>query len=390
MWIWKLKLYFRASCSSNVIVKLINYNQGGIMANYTQIERRVNELRSKLSQKGLDGALITKRENYIYMSGFSGTFANLIVTKDKAILITDFRYIEQARSEASSYEIVQFYGSLSETINDLLLSYDIKRLGFEDDYVTWKTYGELVNKLNAELLPLEGAVELLRIIKDEYEIEVIKGAVRLADEAFSHVLKYIRPGVKEIEIASEIEYFLKKQGARGPSFDTIVASGERSSLPHGVASSKIIEMGDAVTLDFGAIYKEYCSDMTRTVFVGQPKEELEKIYNIVLKAQKSGLDGAVKGVTGKEIDMAARKVIIDAGYGDNFGHSLGHGVGIEIHEEPRFSPKSTTEIKNGMVVTVEPGIYVSGLGGVRIEDMIVVNDDKPIVLTGSTKEIIII
>ncbi len=361
------------------------------MANSRQIGRRVSELRDKLSQKGLDGALITKRENYIYLSGFTGTFANLLVTKDKAILITDFRYVEQARSEASYYEIVQLYDSISETLNDLITSHGIKRLGFEDDYMTWKTYDEFCNKLSSsKLVPLEGTVELLRVIKDDDEIEVIREAVRLADEAFSHVMKYIRPGVKEMEIASEIEYFLKNQGARGPSFDTIVASGERSSLPHGVASSKVIETGDAVTLDFGAVYKEYCSDMTRTVFVGNPKEELKKIYGVVLEAQKVGLDGAVKGLTGKEIDFKARKVIKDAGYGDNFGHSLGHGVGLEIHEEPRFSPKSTTEMKNGMVVTVEPGIYVSGLGGVRIEDMIVINDDKPIVLTASTKDMIIL
>ncbi len=361
------------------------------MANTIQIERRVSELRGKLIQKGLDGALITKRENYIYLSGFTGTFANLLVTKEKAILITDFRYVEQAINEAPLYEIVQFYGSINETLNELLNTNGVKKLGFEEDYMTWKNYDELGKKFSiSKLVPLKGEVELLRVIKDEDEVEVIKGAVRLADEAFSHVLKYIKPGVTEIEIASEIEYYLKKQGARGPSFDTIVASGERSSLPHGVASSKAIEIGDAVTLDFGAVYKEYCSDMTRTVFVGQPKEELKKIYGIVLKAQKAGLEGAVKGLSGKEVDLAARKVIIDAGYGDSFGHSLGHGVGIEIHEEPRFSPRSTTEIKDGMVVTVEPGIYVSGLGGVRIEDMIVVNGDKPIVLTASTKDMIII
>lgn len=361
------------------------------MANRVQIDKRVDDFRKSLIQKGLDGALITKRENYIYLSGFTGTYANLLITKDKAILITDFRYVEQANNEAPFYEIVQFQGSVEETLKELLDGNNIKKLGFEEDYMTWKAYNELNSKIKvSKLMPLEGIVELMRAIKDEDEIELIKGAVRLADEAFSHVLKYIKPGVKEIEIASELEYYLKKSGARGTSFDTIVASGERSSLPHGVASSKVIEAGDAVTLDFGAIYEEYCSDMTRTVFVGQPKEELKKIYDIVLKAQKAGIEGAVKGLTGKEVDFTARIIIKDAGYGDSFGHSLGHGVGIEIHEEPRFSPKSTTEIKNGMVVTVEPGIYVSGLGGVRIEDMIVVNDDKAIVLTASTKDMIIL
>jgi Xaa-Pro aminopeptidase len=361
------------------------------MVNQKQIERRLKELRSKLAQKGLDGVLVTKRENYIYLSNFTGTFANLLITKEKAILVTDFRYVEQARSEAPSYEIVQYQGNISVTLNDLLTSYKVKNLGFEEDYMTYKTYSDFGKKFSdIKLSPLGGAIDHLRFIKDQDEIEVIKEAVRIADEAFSHVLKYIKPGVTETEIASEIEHYLKKQGARGSSFDTIVASGVRSSLPHGVASSKAIEMGDAVTMDFGAIYKEYCSDMTRTVFVGQPKDELKKIYDIVLNAQMAGINGAVKGLSGMEIDGIARTIISDAGYGDNFGHSLGHGVGLEIHEEPRLSTQSTVKMLNGMVVTVEPGIYVSGLGGVRIEDMIVINEDKPIVLTKSTKDMIIL
>lgn len=361
------------------------------MADNNQITRRLKELRSKLSQKGIDAALITKRENYIYLSNFTGTFANLLITQDKAILVTDFRYAEQAKEQAQVFEIVQYQGNLNVTLKDLLTTNGVGTLGFEEEYLTYKAYEDLEKKLNVErLLPLEGAIEALRLIKDSGEIEVIKEAVRVADGAFSHVLKYIKPGVTETEVAAEIEHFLKKNGARGPSFDTIVASGWRSSMPHGVASNKVIELGDAVTLDFGAICNEYCSDMTRTVFVGQPKEELKKIYNIVLEAQKAGVSGAVSGLTGKEIDAISRKIISDAGFGENFGHSLGHGVGIEIHEEPRLSPQSTVKVRNGMVVTVEPGIYVSGLGGVRIEDMIVINDDTPMVLTSSTKDMIIL
>jgi len=361
------------------------------MADKNQIEKRLTELRRKLSQKGLDAALITKRENYIYMSNFSGTFANLIITHDKAILVTDFRYVQQAKEEAPSFDIIQYQGNLMITLNDLVLSNNIKVLGFEEDFMTFKAYDELAKNLEVnEFVPLAGVVESLRLIKDSGEIEVIKESVRVADEAFSHVLKYIKPGVSEMEIAAEIEYYFKRQGAKGPSFDTIVASGVRSSLPHGVASDKIIEYGDVVTMDFGAIYKEYCSDMTRTVFVGQPKEELKKIYDIVLKAQMAGIDGALSNLTGKEIDSIARNIISDAGYGENFGHGLGHGVGIEVHEEPRLSYKSILKMKNKMVVTVEPGIYVSGLGGVRIEDMIVINDDKPLVLTQSTKDMIVL
>jgi len=361
------------------------------MVSKKQIERRIRELRSILSQKGMDAALITKRENYIYMSNFTGTFANLLITHDKAILVTDFRYTEQAKEQAQLYDVVQYQGNLNVTLNDLLTSNNVKVLGFEDDYLTFKAYDDLSKKLNVDkLVPLEGAIELLRLIKDSEEIELIKEAVRVADEAFSHVLKFIKPGVTESEIAAEIEYYLKKNGARGPSFDTIVASGWRASLPHGVASDKVVELGDAVTMDFGAIYNEYCSDMTRTVFVGQPKEELKKIYNIVLEAQKAGIFGAVSGLTGREIDKIARDIISDAGYGENFGHSLGHGVGIEIHEDPRLSQQGTVKMRNGMVVTIEPGIYVSGLGGVRIEDMIVINDGKPMVLTSSKKDMIIL
>lgn len=361
------------------------------MADKNQIEKRLRELRSKLSKKGLDAALITKRENYIFMSNFSGTFANLLITHDKAILVTDFRYADQAKEEVPLFDIVQYQGNLTVTLNNLLSTNRINILGFEEDYLTFKAYDDLVKNLKvSKLSPLGGVIELLRLIKDAGEIEVIKESVRVADGAFSHVLKYIKPGVSEIEVASEIEYYFKRQGARGPSFDTIVASGLRSSLPHGVASHKVIENGDVVTMDFGAIYKEYCSDMTRTVFVGQPKDELKKIYNIVLKAQRAGIEGAEKDLTGKEIDGIARSIISNEGYGEYFGHSLGHGVGIEIHEDPRLSQQGTLKMKNGMVVTVEPGIYVSGVGGVRIEDMIVINDDKPIILTGSTKDMIIL
>ncbi|HOQ00227.1 MAG TPA: aminopeptidase P family protein [Acetivibrio clariflavus] len=361
------------------------------MVSKKQIERRIRELRSILSQKGIDAALITKRENYIYMSNFTGTFANLLITHDKAILVTDFRYTEQAKEQAQLYEVVQYQGNLNVTLNDLLTANNVKILGFEDGYITYKAYDDLSKNLSIDkLVPLERTIELLRLIKDSEEIELIKEAVRVADEAFSHVLKFIKPGVTETEIAAEIEYYLKKHGARGPSFDTIVASGWRSSLPHGVASNRVIEHGDAVTMDFGAICNEYCSDMTRTVFVGQPKEELKKIYGIVLEAQKAGVNGAVSGLTGREIDKIARDIISDAGYGENFGHSLGHGVGIEIHEDPRLSQQGTIKMRNGMVVTVEPGIYVSGLGGVRIEDMIVINDDKPMVLTSSPKDMIIL
>ncbi len=357
----------------------------------SQIENRIDKLRLLLKEKDMDAVLVTKRENYVYLSGFNGSSAHLIITQNDAFLVTDFRYVEQAVKQAPLYEIIEYKDSILVTINNVIKTKGIDILGFEEDHVTCKSYREFEEKLNVkEIKPLAGMIDNLRMKKDKGELELIKKAVKIADDAFSHILGYIKPGVKEIEVAAELEYFIKKQGARGVSFDTIVASGYRSALPHGVASEKAIEQGDAVTMDFGAIYEDYCSDMTRTVFVGKPDEELSKIYNIVLSAQQSAVRGAKKGLTGKEIDSIARDLISKEGYGDCFGHGLGHGVGLEIHEEPRLSLKGSIIMDDGMVVTVEPGIYIPGLGGVRIEDMIVINGDNPLVLTGSSREMIVI
>jgi|LSQX01.2.fsa_nt_gb Xaa-Pro aminopeptidase len=357
----------------------------------SRIEDRIGRLRKKLKERDLDAAIITKRENYIYLSGFTGTFAHLIITLDDAVLITDFRYKEQASCQALLYEVNIYNDSLPVAISDVIQEKGIEKLGFEEDYITYKKYNELKDKIGVKHMePLKNMVEGLRLIKDNDEIEIIKKAVEIADKAFSNILKYIKPGVKEYEIATELEYYMKKLGAKGSSFDTIVASGERSALPHGVASEKVIGMGDPVTLDFGAVYNDYCSDMTRTVFVGNPSDELKKIYNIVNTAQAKSSEGAWRGRTGREVDLIAREIISENGYKKSFGHGLGHGVGIEVHEEPRLSPRGSTVLDNNMVVTVEPGIYESGKGGVRIEDMIIINDNKPVVLTSSTKDMIIL
>ncbi|MCX7923274.1 MAG: Xaa-Pro peptidase family protein [Clostridia bacterium] len=355
------------------------------------VEKRLKKLREKLAEKGIDAALITKRENYVYFSGFTGTSAFLIISQNDAVIITDFRYAEQAKQQAGLYEVEQYHGSLIAALNDVIKKKGINKLGFEEGYLTYEKYSEYKKKLNvSEFSPLGGVLETLRMVKDQDEIEIIKKAVEIADNAFSHIINFIKPGVREIEVAAEIEYFMKRQGAKGASFETIVASGERASMPHGVASEKVINQGDVITLDYGAIYKEYCSDMTRTVFLGDPQPEIKKIYSIVLEAQQKALEGAAAGLTGKEIDFIARDIISKRGYEKNFGHGLGHGVGIEIHEEPRLSMAGSIKMENGMVVTVEPGIYVPGLGGVRIEDMIVINDDKPQILTQSTKDLIVI
>lgn len=355
------------------------------------IEKRVSALRAALREKKLDAALITKRENYLYMSGFTGSSAYLVITDTDAVLVTDFRYVEQASRQAPLYETVQYQGSLLVALNDVFKKKGINTLGFEEGDVSYERYAEYKEKLVVkELQPLGGAVEKLRLRKDADEIGIIRQAVKIADDTFTHILGLIRPGVAEIELAAEMEFHMKKLGARGASFETIVASGHRASMPHGVASDKRIEPGDVITLDFGAVYKDYCSDMTRTVFLGQPGEELAKIYNIVLKAQIASREGAKAGLLGKEIDAIARDIISEQGYGKYFGHGLGHGVGLEIHEDPRLSPTGTVRMENGMVVTVEPGIYIPELGGVRIEDIIVIEDEKPVVLTQSSKDLLVI
>ncbi|HEY9061231.1 MAG TPA: aminopeptidase P family protein [Pseudobacteroides sp.] len=355
------------------------------------IETRLKRLREKLKLKDIEAVLINKRENYFYLSGFTGTSAYLLISMEEAYLITDFRYVEQANEQAQKYKVVEYKGNIIEALNEIINKHSIKRLGFEENYLTYQIFNEYKNSLMAsDLLPFGKEIDELRFVKDQVELNVIKKAVKIADEAFSHVAKLIKPGIREIEVAAEIEYYMKKLGASGPSFDTIVASGKRAALPHGVASEKPIEMGDIITLDYGCVYNNYCSDMTRTVFLGEPNKDLVKIYEIVLKAQLEASASAFRGMKAKDIDKIARSIIAENGYGPNFGHSLGHGVGIEIHEEPRLSVKGEVVMENGMIVTIEPGIYVEGLGGVRIEDIIVINDLKPEVLTSSSKEIIIL
>lgn len=354
-------------------------------------KKRLQNLRKKMKLKNTDAVLITKRENYIYMSGFTGTSAVLFITESRAVLLTDFRYVEQASTQAPEYEVIKYTGSYMNELNDLVGKEHVERLSFEDGHLTFAEYSEYLEKLKiSEFLPLGGAVEELRRIKDESEIVRIKKAVSIADDVFKHILSFIKPGVAEVELAAEMEYFMKRQGAVGPSFDTIVASGKRSSMPHGVASEKKIEAGDVITMDYGALYNGYCSDITRTVFLGKPDSELERIYKIVLGAQLRGLEVVKRDSAGREVDSIVRTVIVEAGFGDNFGHGLGHGVGLEIHEEPMLSMRGNIDLKDGMVVTVEPGIYVKGLGGVRIEDMLVVNGDTPHILTTASKEMIIL
>jgi Xaa-Pro aminopeptidase len=355
------------------------------------IEKRLKKLRAKMKEKKIEAVMVSKRENYMYLSGFTGSSAHLVITGNNAFLVTDSRYVEQAASQANQFEVVQYTGNITYILNDIIGNNNIETLAFEESYITVGSYEEYGKKLEIKkFVPVGRIIEELRQIKDNEELKLIGKAVSIADDTFGHILGFIKPGIAELELAAEMEYFMKKHGATGPSFETIVASGTRSSMPHGVASGKKLDMGDTITFDFGALYNGYCSDMTRTVFLGTPDTEMKKIYGIVLEAQLKSMESVKKGLSGREIDSIARDHIANAGYGDYFGHGLGHAVGLEIHEDPRLSMTGNLIMKNKMVVTVEPGIYISGLGGVRIEDMVVVSNDNPVILTKAPKEMIVI
>lgn len=349
---------------------------------------KLQNLRQKLADKDLDALMIASPINRRYISGFTGTAGIVLVSQEEAHLITDFRYTEQAEAQAENFKIIEHKESIEKEINTQLKLMKVKRIGFEKDYTTYTKFENYKKIFEAELVPVSGLIESLRIIKSEEELAIMKKAAEIADEAFHHIQSYIKPGVKEIEIANELEFFMRRKGATSSSFDTIVASGYRSALPHGVASEKEIQSGELVTLDYGALYNGYCSDITRTVAVGEVSEELRKIYDIVLEANMRGVKEIRPGMSGREADAITRNYISEMGYGDNFGHSTGHGLGMEVHEAPGLSYRSDVILKPGMVVTVEPGIYVAGLGGCRIEDDIVITEDGNERLTLSTKEFI--
>ncbi|BBB92903.1 MAG TPA: Xaa-Pro peptidase family protein [Methylomusa anaerophila] len=347
---------------------------------------KLNQLRDKHQ---LDIVLVSKPENRRYFSGFRGSAGILAISRNTKTLVTDFRYIEQAKIQAPDYNIIKHGVSVFETLTQILgeMATSPARIGFESDFVTWEVHSKLREVFpNDELIPLK--LDLLRMEKDPEELGLIQQAVAIADKAFSHILEYIRPGVSERDIASELEHHMRGLGSEKPAFDTIVASGYRGALPHGQASDKHIKTGDFVTMDFGAVYQGYHSDITRTVVVGKANDKQRQIYKTVLTAQIAGIKAVIAGKTGKEVDAAARKIIHDAGYGDYFGHGLGHSLGLAIHEDPRLSPSGAIPLAPNMVVTVEPGIYLPEWGGVRIEDVVVVSASGCKILTGSNKQLI--
>lgn len=349
--------------------------------------KRVQEINRQLN---IDALLISNGNNMRYVSGFAGETGYLYISQNRHAIITDFRYTFQAENEASGYEIITIAsGGYEEAINDILSLDNVNRLGFEANDMMYARYEELKDKLNvAELVPIGDEVTRLRRIKTSRELEYIKQAQAIGDKVFKEILDFIKPGMTELEIAARIEYLLKLYGGQRTSFEAIVASGVNSSMPHAVPTLKKVEVGDFITMDYGCVYEGYCSDMTRTIVLGKASDKQKEIYNIVLEAQLAALDFIKAGRKGKEVDKIARDIINNAGYEGCFGHGLGHSVGLFIHENPRLSPSEDDILEAGMIETVEPGIYVRGFGGVRIEDLVVVTEDGHENFTHSNKNLI--
>lgn len=352
--------------------------------------KRLAALRKTLKSENLDALIVGNLNHIRYLSGFSGSSGLLVVDRRRAYFLTDPRYDTQSRREVKGARVSITGRPLAggfETIATLQKRF--ARVGFEREHATILECEEYSQNLNGSLMaPTCGMVERHAMVKDKSEIAQIEKAVKITDDTFSHVLQFIKPGVRESELAAEMEYFMKRSGSSNPAFDTIVASGARSALPHGVASSKKLAHGDFVTFDFGARVNGYVADMTRTIVVGKASVKQKKIYNLVLKAQKAGVARVKSGRAASDVDRSCRAIIERAGYGKYFGHGTGHGIGLYIHEGPRLAETSTDVLKRGMVVTVEPGIYLPGWGGVRIEDDVLVTSVGGRTLNKSPKKLI--
>jgi len=349
---------------------------------------RLRKLRKELQAQELDAILVTRPENQRYLSGFTGGEAALLITTELALLLTDFRYYEQVAEEAPDFRLEKVEGKASAVLGRLVKEHDIHSLGFESTHVPFNQYQEWKKACRGtRLVPLQDTVERLRLIKDQGELAAMKKAIAVSDAACDHIRQTLRVGMTEKEVAWEMESFMRTHGAEGLSFGIIAGSGPNGAKPHAVLQDRPIQKGEPVVLDLGAIVDGYHSDVTRTICLGKPDKKLQTIYDIVLRAQLAAEEGARVGMTGKEIDALARKVISDAGHAEHFGHGLGHGVGLAVHEGPRASPLSTTVFEPGMLCTIEPGIYIPGWGGIRIEDIVLFKKDRTVVLTQTRKEL---
>jgi len=355
---------------------------------------RIKKVVEKISEKELDGLLLVKneklaKENVRYITGFTGDTAYVVITPQRRILILDDRYIDQAKEQCPEFEIIRYNRLFTKKLREVIEELNIKKLGVEFNGLTMDMFKNIKDALSViELVDSSGMIESFRAVKDKEEIKLIEEASRIAGKAYEHILDFFKVGVREKDIALEFEFFMRKSGADGLAFDLILVSGERTTHQHGAPSEKKINNGDFVIIDFGALYEGYRCDITRTFIVGQATAKQKDIYYTVKKAQQKGLDLLKVGVKGKNVCAEARKIIEDAGYGDYTGYGLGHGVGLEVHEDPYFRSYGELVFEEGQVVTVEPGIYIPGWGGVRIEDTVVIEKNSCKVLTNLPKDLV--
>ena len=354
---------------------------------------RIKEIQEQLSAYQLDSLLLTDPISRQYATGFSASFGVLLLSQKNALFITDSRYIEDAQKQIrkARVQLFQAGSTYEELVLNFLTQHQLQSLGFEGKRTTQSAFSALEKKLQQSpttLFPADSLLANLRQVKSKVELEKIKQAQKITDLVFSEILNIISPTLTEKQLEAELVYRVHKHGGQGMSFPPIVVSGPRSSLPHGKAGN--YPLSTFLTLDFGTKYDGYCSDMTRTVSIGKPTEEMEMVYSTVLKAQLAGIRAAKAGVLGRKVDEAARKVITDAGFGSYFGHGFGHGIGLEVHEGLGASPREQSPLAEGSVITAEPGIYLPGKYGVRIEDMLYLGENHTENLTKSPKELIIL
>ncbi|SHG65936.1 Xaa-Pro aminopeptidase [Thermosyntropha lipolytica DSM 11003] len=343
-----------------------------------------------MKEKGLNAFLVSKPENIRYLSGFTGgEDAKLLILEDEQYIITDTRYREQAAREAPHFELLLDKFPYLEALNKVRRScWD--RLGIESLHLTYHEYRMLESTLDVDLFPLEYEVEELRMVKEEEELECIREAARIGDMVFEEIVSFLKPGITEKKIADRIAFLLREKGCAKEAFDVIAAAGENASLPHARPGEKAVKPGEMLILDYGGFYEGYAADMTRTVFIGSPSAYFQDAYREVLKAQKIGISVVRAGIKASKVDEAVRDYLKSSGLGDYFVHSTGHGLGLEIHEKPALSPAGDIELKENMVVTIEPGIYIPGKGGIRIEDTVIVKKDGCEIITRTDKELRII
>jgi Xaa-Pro aminopeptidase len=351
---------------------------------------QLQKLRQTLEEQGLDALLVSQSENRKYLSGFTGSAGWLLISKNNAYLAVDFRYVEQAKEESPAFEMLHIKGDPANWLPGLVSKTEFNNLGFESHDISYALYRQLADKLNTnhqqiKLIPTSNIVESIRAVKSTEELDYVTKAAELADSAIEHIRLIIKPGITEKKIAWEIEKWLRENGSDCIPFDIIVASGTNSALPHAKPSERAVNTGEPIMIDMGARVKGYCCDISRTFCIGEGTAAFVKIYDIVLGAQLTALATIKSGMNGEQADQLSRVIIEQAGYGAAFGHGLGHGVGLATHESPRLGPRSSDELADGMVFTIEPGIYIPGWGGIRIEDTVMLKSGKIEILTRASK-----